>query len=230
MVAWKTDEGLAALAGEWRREHPGATVYFIGDTNHSVDPDVSQHAPDDGKSGQAGDTKGEVDAGDFMPGKGVTDADLDELAEGLRLSRDPRIMYVIRRQRIFSATVQPFVWRPYNGKYHGHTHVSVNDKYRANTADWKWEPVAPRVVQFETASVKLPVLKLGDDDDVLPGWNHIGRAQALANWLDNSTPDVDLDGVYGPKTAAKFGKAVKAGKSVNTLNLPVWRTLMGLSS
>lgn len=230
MVSWRPDEGLATLADEWRRKHPGATVYFIGDLNHSTNPDVSQHAPDNGKSSAPGDTRGEVDAGDFMPGKGVTDADLDELAEGLRTSRDPRILYVIRRQRIFSSTVQPWVWRPYRGKYHGHTHVSVNDKYASNKSDWEWEPVAGRTVQFTAASVKLPMLKLGDDDGILPGWNHIGRAQALANWLDNSTADIDEDGVYGPKTAAKLGRAVRAGKSVNTLDLAVWRTLMGLSS
>lgn len=47
-------------------------------------------------------------------------------AEALRLSRDPRIKYVIFNSRIFSSTVQPWIWRPYKGAPHNHhVHVSV---------------------------------------------------------------------------------------------------------
>lgn len=49
------------------------------------------------------------------------------LAEALRLSRDPRIKYVIFNKRIFNSTVQPWIWRPYNGTnpHSKHVHISV---------------------------------------------------------------------------------------------------------
>lgn len=57
----------------------------------------------------------------------VTEDDGIVLAEALRLSRDPRIKYVIHEDRIFSSTVMPFRWRPYTGpnRHSNHVHVSV---------------------------------------------------------------------------------------------------------
>lgn len=48
-------------------------------------------------------------------------------AETLRLNRDPRIKNVISNSRIFSSTVQPWVWRKYGGPnaHAHHVHVSV---------------------------------------------------------------------------------------------------------
>lgn len=227
MASWYTDEGLDTLIKEWKKVHPNATVYRIADDAHSQNPDVSQHAPDDGKSSAPGDDKGEVDGADFMPGKGVTDKDLDDLAEGLRKSKDSRILYVIRRNRIFSRTVQPWVWRPYNGKYHGHTHVSVNDNFDKNTANWNWEEPVARTVKMLEGTVKWPELIIGDDDDILPGYNVIGRVQVMANLLDATIPDIEVDGVYGAETARKVGRAVKASGSVNKLTMPIYKVLFG---
>lgn len=232
MATWHLDEGLARFEREWKAAHPGAVIYKIGDSSHSQDPDVSQHAPDDGGS-QPGDDKGEVDAVDVMPGKGgVTDKDLDDLAENLRKSRDPRILIVIRRNQIFSSVVQPWVWRPYKGKYHGHTHISVNDKFDNNQADWKWENPVARTVSFIDMAGQLPVLKVGDDDEILPGWNHVGRLQAL---LIFQGVNIDIDGVYGAQTAGGL-KALMSDKSQRSSNNgtmvgePEWRTLIGLSA
>lgn len=211
-MAWYVDEGLAALIAEWKAAHPGCTVYTIADQNHSQDPDVSQHAPDDGGS-QAGDDKGEVDAADFMIGKGVTAAELEELFDGLTRGRDPRLFYVIYNKRIVSAVTQPWAVRPYSGSdpHTNHVHVSVNDRFDDNTSDWHWEKLVARTIVWESAGeVRLPLLQLGDDDDAMEGYNRIGRFQVLANWMDHTIPDVDPDGVYGPKTAAKF-KAIFGG-------------------
>lgn len=232
MPDWYVDEGLDRLIDEWKAEHPGAVVYTIADRAHSTDPDVSQHAPDDGGK-QAGDDKGEVDAGDFMPGKGgVTDRHLDDLAEGLRLSHDKRILIVIRRQRMFSSYpmggVAPFIWRPYNGDYHSHTHVSVNDLFDNNQSDWSWEKMAVRPITYKEVDGKLPeTLMLGQEDDNQDGWNPIMRVQALANLLDRTLPNLDPDGVYGAVSARKFGKIFKTnGRTLTFANI---KQLHGIS-
>lgn len=230
MAGWYVDEGIKKLTDEWKKAHPGAVVYHIGDASHSTDPDDSQHAPDWGGK-EPGDDKGEVDAGDFMPGKGgVTEADLDDLAEQLRLSKDKRILIVIRRQRIFSSYavggVPAFTWRKYNGKYHGHTHVSVNDQFDNNQSDWKWEKMSREIPTVRVDGINVPQLQFGDDDDADSGYNHVGRAQALANLLDSKVADLDVDGVYGAKSVAKF-KAIFGGdgKKLSTAN---WRQLHGV--
>jgi hypothetical protein len=227
--SWYVDEGVAQLIGEWKRAHPGAVVGTIADDNHSTNPDVTQHAPDRGGSA-AGDDRGEVDAGDFMPGHGVTDSDLDQLFDGLVSSRDPRILIVIHRNVIVSSVVEPWKRRHYSGAYHDHVHLSVNDKYDANRTDWHWEARVERADKYVPVTTSLPeLLELGDEDAMFSGWNTIGRAQALANWLDHTTPPVDTDGVYGPKTAAKFGKALKAPGKLTKLTAAQLKSLHGLS-
>lgn len=227
MVSWYIDEGLQRFKREWLEEHPGATVYSIGDTSHSVDPDESQHAPDRGGS-KPGDDKGEVDALDVMPGKGVTDDDLDDAFDNLRKSKDKRILYLIRRDKIVSSVVQPWVVRPYKGKYHGHLHISVNDNYDNDQSDWKWETLVARTIPYVAIpGAKLPLLQLGDEDDNQGGWNHVARAQVLANWLDNKVADLDPDGVYGAKTAAKFARIF--GGNGRKLELAHIKKLHGIS-
>lgn len=58
-------------------------------------------------------------------------ADMNEWAEALRASRDPRIKYVIWNRRIFSSTESPWIWRPYSGinPHDHHMHVSVEKNY-----------------------------------------------------------------------------------------------------
>jgi hypothetical protein len=229
MAAWYVDEGVEQLIGEWKRAHPGAVVGTIADGHHSTDPDVTQHAPDRGGAAP-GDDRGEVDGADFMIGHGVTEHDLALLFDGLVDSRDPRILYVIHNRVIVSSVVQPWVRRPYRGSdpHTGHVHLSANDKYDANRADWKWEARVERAQKNVKVATELPeALVLGDDDDMFTGYNHIGRAQALANWLDNTTADVDTDGVYGPLTAAKFGKALKVAR-LNRLTTAQLKQLHGL--
>jgi hypothetical protein len=56
---------------------------------------------------------------------------VDEVAEALRLSKDPRISYVIHDGRMFSSyrtkTFEPWEWRPYTSKnpHRDHGHMSV---------------------------------------------------------------------------------------------------------
>jgi len=59
------------------------------------------------------------------------------ITEALRVSRNPRIKYVIFNRRIFSATVSPWMWRPYSGQnpHTKHFHVSVIDEV---SDDFPW--------------------------------------------------------------------------------------------
>ena len=192
-MAWYPDRGLATLIGQWREEHPGAVVGTIGDEHHKP---PSEHLPEE---------DGSVDAGDFMPGTGVSQADLDDLAETLRTHRDPRIAYVIRRQRIFSSTNQPWQWRPYSGAYHGHTHVSVNDRHENDTTRWAGvgrapEPDAPEVpnmVRFQVTGQAAQYLPNGG---VVPDGATAARLQAAGVPLVQVDNEADLNLLLGGDT------------------------------
>jgi peptidoglycan hydrolase-like protein with peptidoglycan-binding domain len=109
-MAWRVAGSLITLRDQLNAAHPGrskASDGTIGDAAHAATK--SDHNPD------AQDPKHDVDAG--------------QLAEALRLARDPRIKYVIANRRIFAGVrgPQPFVWRPYSGSdpHTSHVHVSV---------------------------------------------------------------------------------------------------------
>ncbi len=207
------DRGLQVLINQWKNLHPGAVVgTYAGASHTKVKTD---HVPD---------WQNSVDAADFMPGAGdVTTHDLDQLAETLRRNRDPRIAYVIRRDKIFSSTIQPWEWRKYTGHYHGHCHVSVNDKHANQTTRWKL--VTEKVkVTMELITGRLPILTRGMSDPIdESGWYHVTRFQRLLG--------VKPDGDYGPKTAAAFAdwkkKKNRPGNG-DTCTAADWKALIGL--
>ncbi len=205
MANWYIDEGLQKFIRQWKAKHPQAVVYSIGDTAHSKDPDVSQHAPE---------PSGEVDAIDVMPGNGVTEQDLEDLFFGLHAQMDKRVLYVIYQRMIFSPIVSKGKIRTYNGDRHHHVHISVNDEFDNDQSDWYWEKMAQPTFEYQEFDAKLPKkLMYGNDDAQFGGWNHVGRTQALLNFMDNKLPDLSIDGVYGANTVQKvkavFGTAGK---------------------
>lgn len=137
------DKGLATLIAQWKQRYPRAVVGTRGDRFHKP---PSHHLPEE---------DGSIDAGDFMAGNGVTQDDLDDLAETLRRNRDRRIAYVIRRDKIFSSTIEPWEWRDFTGEYHGHTHVSVNDLYENNTRPWAGIGVPPAPDPKEAPLIRI---------------------------------------------------------------------------
>jgi hypothetical protein len=208
MVNWYVDEGLKQFDRQWLELHPGATIWHIGDILHSTDPDVSQHAPDRGGA-LPGDDKGEIDAGDYPLGKSVTIYDLREAFAGLHKQRDPRLLYAILEDKIFSSVVRPWEIRPYKGKYHNHLHLSVNDKFDNNPSYWQGlmpeETVSWKYKEVPDA--RLPEeLRYGMEDDTFLGWDHILRVQALLPCLAPGSERLELDGVYGANTAAMVRK------------------------
>ncbi len=89
-----------------------------------------------------------------------------------------------------------------------------------------------REVEMISVEGKLPLLMKGDDDAMLPGWNHVGRMQALINY-QLGADTVDVDGVYGSKTASALNKIMvggnPTGKNGTKCGEPEWRRLVGLS-
>lgn len=226
MTTWYLDEGLGVFRRQWLAAHPGATVYTIGDDAHSKDPDVTQHAPDRGTSGRPGDSNGEVDAADVMPGKGVDAHDLRDLWEDLTRSRDPRILYVIYGRQIVSSVVQPWKIRPYSGTPHSHVHLSVNDNYASNTRPWSIGDVKVLPPRYDFSG-KLGGIQIGMEDDAFDGYDGIKRVQVLANHFERTLPSLDVDGVYGPVSARKVAKWLKDGNG-KTIGLPEHRKIFGI--
>lgn len=226
-VKWRVDEGLSVLIAQWKKEHPGAVVYTIGDASHLSHD--SEHNPEPDGSAPGADA-GEVDAADFMPGKGgVTMDTLRDLRNDLLEVRDARLFYMIIDKEIVSSVVSPWKVRHYGGKKHSHLHLSVNDRFKANIEPWdidgKGDAVA-RTYTMRPVDGLLPELRVGDEDQA-GKTGYIRRVQALLG--------VEQDGVYGPETARKLAARMAGQDSYEPsasnggkLYEPEWRVLYGL--
>jgi hypothetical protein len=131
MANWRVARGLDKLLAQINDLAPGrskASDGSIGDAAHRKRK--SDHNPD---------SRGIVRARDFTHDS-AHGADMHEIAEALRLSRDRRITYVIWNRRVFSATTKPWQWSPYTGSnpHVAHMHVSVVATSLADdTSDWE---------------------------------------------------------------------------------------------
>lgn len=218
-VNWYVDEGLAKLIAQWKAKYPGCVVYTIGDASHASRD--SEHNPEPAGS-LPGEDYGEVDAADFMLGKGgVTKAALQELRDQLVKHKDARLWYVIWDGHITSSTTVPWVERDYKGsdQHTDHVHVSVNDKFDKNTADWTLEDKLKAHAPVELDGLRTSELKYGDDDDAFTGFDGVLRVQGLLKVLQD--PKIEVDGVFGPQTRnalkafmARLGDKVNPGTKV----------------
>lgn len=124
LANWRVAESLEVLRKQLNEAFPKRSKVSdggIGDAAHASRN--SDHNPYI-KIG----TMGIVRARDFThdPQTGI---DCNWLAETLLKRKDPRIKYVIWNRRMFSATKQPWQWRPYSGinSHTHHLHVSVSE-------------------------------------------------------------------------------------------------------
>ena len=219
MVNWYVDKGLGVLIAQVKAQHPGMVIGTIGDLAHQKEP--SDHNPSKEKH-----DLGAVDAADFMVSPHFTKSDGNELVDALVMHRDRRIAYIIWQKRIISATVSPWVWRPYNGTdpHTGHVHTSVNDLHESDTSPW----ILTQKVYTMSVSLNgytLPKLVQGDDDNRMAGYNYVNRAQQELNWV--VAADLTVDGVYGPATVAAV-KKLNTGDG-KTIGLAEWIKLYGLA-
>jgi hypothetical protein len=134
---WRVAKCLLKLREQINARFPGrkkASDGTIGDTNHC--PGTSDHCPNFASGGV-----GIVTAMDIThdPAHGL---DAGVVAEALRVSRDPRIKYIISNRRIanFQALdgAPAFAWRPYTGSnpHTKHFHVSVRRDDFDSEANW----------------------------------------------------------------------------------------------
>jgi hypothetical protein len=121
---WRAAGAIVTFGKQIEAIRPGRfrTDGTVASKQHDLNSPTSDHRP----SPRVG--LGTVRALDFAEG---TRGFVDEIAETLRLSRDPRILYVIHDRRKFSSTrtkkFPAFEWRPYTGEngHLTHGHISV---------------------------------------------------------------------------------------------------------
>lgn len=147
-MEWRVAESLEQLLEQVNEIAPNRSKISdgsIGDPNHASR--VSDHNPHCGP--------GVVTARDIThdPDKG---ADMGQITEALRESRDPRIKYVIYNGRMFSSyqsgSHPAWSWRPYTGinAHEKHAHISVNcDGQKDSRTPWtirreEWDEVATK--------------------------------------------------------------------------------------
>lgn len=140
MVAEPVDRGLLKLRAQIDAKAPNRRKGFDGfkgDTDHASR--VSDHNPE--SPPPPGNPDNQIDAGDYTHDPG-NDADMGEVSERIRLSRDRRVRYVIFNRRIFRSYarngVPAWTWTEYTGAnpHDKHMHVSVNDVHHDQTQDW----------------------------------------------------------------------------------------------
>lgn len=143
-MTWVVDKSLDVLLRQIDEAAPNrskASDGSVGDPDHQARD--SDHNPQDSEDSSDGnDPDDQVDARDFThdPRNG---ADMHVVAEALRASRDPRILYVIFDGRIFSSyptsTRKAWEWGTYSGEndHSKHMHVSVNDLLNDTVTLWK---------------------------------------------------------------------------------------------
>lgn len=210
---WYVDHGLEVLIQQVKSKYPGIVVGTIADSHHKP---PSDHIPE---------ADGSVDAADFMLGSHFSKSDGDWLVGKLVEHRDPRIAYIIWQRRIISATVSPWVWRPYGGSdpHTGHVHLSVNDKHTTDTREWDLGGIMYHYVPL--VGYGVPELHYGANDQQTDGWNSVHRAQKLLNYVTDA--NLTEDGIYGPATANAVKKLV--GGNGRTIDAAVWVRLFGLN-
>jgi peptidoglycan hydrolase-like protein with peptidoglycan-binding domain len=186
---------LTALRAEVDMNYPGrskASDGWIGDARHKAS--TSDHNPD-----PAGVVRA-LDITAWVAPSGVDIA--GQLAEELRHARDPRIKYVIYDRRIFSATVQPWTWRPYTGSspHTSHVHVSVMPAPAGDDGS-PWFAAVP-------APPEAPHYPLRSGEYYGPperGHGAISRGMGLKRWQARMRArgwKINPDGIYGPQTRA----------------------------
>jgi hypothetical protein len=184
-MAWRVAKSLLGMRDQFNASYPRrnrSSDGTIGDAKHATRS--SDHNPwvKDGKTGI-------VTALDIThdPANGVN---THQIADYLRVKRDPRIKYVISNHRIWSSVQSPFTWRKYTGSnpHVNHMHVSVHSQKSHYDSEKPWDlfavnPVPP--VDPDSPAVR-PLVKRGSTGPF------VVEVQTVL--------DIRADGIFGPIT------------------------------
>lgn len=186
-MAWRLAKSLETLRAQVNAHAPKRDKNYdgtIGDEAHASRS--SDHNPNSSNVVTAMDITHD-------PGDGV---DAGAIAEALRLSRDPRIKYVISNARIFSSLVSPWEWRRYTGSnaHRAHVHVSVmgTSKLWDDTKPWSLPWGAVEEMESEANGRQRRITATVWTD-----------AMGAYGPLDHSQPLVSLPAVF-PRNALPF--------------------------
>ncbi len=176
---------LVQVDAAWPAPH--AADGTLASVKHREASPTSDHNPD-----KHGDVRA-ADIGEVVENDGFT------LAEAIRLSKDPRVKYVIHEKRMFSSyakgTYAPFTWRPYGGDnpHLSHVHISLLKVNQDDTSSWS----------IGKDSVE------GDDDMAALQVEELQEALNLAGLFDEDGNVLEVDGVYGAHTQAAFVQGLR---------------------
>jgi hypothetical protein len=188
---WRVARSLDILLGQINALAPTRSKASDGSIADDLHSTTSDHYPKVISGLGATPT---VTARDFThdPADG---ADMNVIAEQLRLSRDKRVKYAIWNRRIFSgpAGPQPWVWRAYSGDnpHDKHMHVSVVASAAADDTN-RWD--------------------IGEENDMLPD----ERAALMAVRDALLKPDAVLDNRPLRTALSDVAFSLVYGKSENT--------------
>jgi hypothetical protein len=184
-MAYRRAKALDRLVHQVNEKFPGRSTVsdgWIGDAAHSAR--TSDHNPND---------RGIVCAQDLTndPAHSLLS---ENLAEGLRVARDPRIKYVISNRKIFAGNAgpKPWVWRKYTGTnpHNHHVHISVLEDHADNESNWNLSKVVTPAGKYQPQPER-PVIKRGAN----------GEAVAVLQRLLNATgAGLKVDGNFGSMT------------------------------
>lgn len=192
MMSWRTARSLDTLLAQVNTAGPDrskASDGTLGDQAHAARE--SDHNPD---------SQGVVRARDVThdPAHGC---DVDQVAEELRRSRDPRIRYVIRSRRIFTSYAtrvrRAWEWGPYVGSnpHETHMHLSVVGSALAD------DP-APWAIFTEVNMTEAESLMLADLHRSVVGHIQAGPNARLGDVHDLATPVLTMNATVARIEAA----------------------------
>ncbi len=190
-MSWRVAKSLNTLKAQVDAAWPSRNDDIdgtIGDAAHAARK--SDHNPNE---------DGVVTARDIThdPASG---ADMGALAERLRLSRDPRIKYVIFNWRMFSSyptsSYPAWTWRPYSGVngHKTHVHISVVGSPSLYDDPQLWD------IGNATAGEDEMTLRRGSKGQAVTL-----AQEGLLGWKADSLPEYGADGSYGGETVTAAG-------------------------
>lgn len=212
-MAWRVAESLLTLREQVNKLSPNRkkdSDGTIGNAEHATRS--SDHNPwlKDGKMGI-------VTAMDLTDDEGHG-IDSRALGEVIRLSKDPRVKYIIADGQIANAAsvtkrsvkYAPWAWSPYTGKnsHHHHVHISVQPQKALYDDASAWDLSRFDVTQEDAAK---PVTK--SDNPVLAKGTKGADVERLQKLLIAAGYELTADADFGPKTD-KVVRAFQKAKSL----------------